>query len=122
MFTQDQIDLIIGIVDERIAYRKTVKTEAERPPFHSIHCIRQLILSHLEEFKDFCNGEDFHTSMLVVFLKQKTTLSLLDLETREGKLMTRFEHQCHHALYKWEDGPIETAVRRGYWCFVDQDF
>ena len=126
MFTQEQINFINQLIDDRIAYHAQPDCQESRMrEFHTIGDIRALILFNLEEFKAFCFGDEFHIATLTSFLKLKTELTADDKESMpQGKAsnpMTRFESQVQSVFSKWHDAPIERAARRGYYQFVNSD-
>jgi hypothetical protein len=124
MFTQDQINFINQLIDERIAHHAQFdRQESRMRVFHTIGDIRALIVANLEEFRAFCFGDEFHIATLTSFLKLKTELTADDKEPMpQGKAsnpMTRFESQVQSVFSKWHDAPIERAARRGYYRFVN---
>jgi hypothetical protein len=126
MFTQDQINFINQLIDDRIAHHAQPDRQQSRMrDFHTIKDIRFLIVEYLEEFRDFCFGDEFHIATLTSFLKLKTELTAYDKEPkpkgRAGNRMTRFESQVQSALAKWHGAPIERAARRGYYRLVNFD-
>ena len=124
MFTQDQINFINQLIDARIAHHAQPDRQQSRMrDFHTISDIRFLIVEYLEEFRDFCSGDEFHIATLTSFLKLKTELTAHDKEPmpqgKAGNPMTRFESQVQSVFSKWHDAPIERAARRGYYRFVN---
>jgi len=124
MFTQDQINFINQLIDDRIAHHAQPDRQQSRMrDFHTISDIRFLIVEYLEEFRDFCSGDEFHIATLTSFLKLKTELTAYDKEQMpQGKASnptTRFESQVQSVFSKWHDAPIERAARRGYYRFVN---
>jgi hypothetical protein len=124
MFTEDQLNFIRQLIDDRIAHYARLNHQANRPhSFHTINDIRTLILTNLEEFSGFCSGDEFHISTLTSFLKRNTELTADDKEPMQrGKAnnpMTRFEQQVQSCFSKWHNPPIEKAARRGYYRFVN---
>jgi hypothetical protein len=114
MFTQDQINFINQLIDDRIAHHaQSERKKSRMRDFHTINDIRDLILSNLEEFRAFCCGDEFYIATLTSFLKLKTELT--------AHYMTRFESQVQSCFPKWHDAPIERASRRGYYRFVNSD-
>jgi glutathione S-transferase len=72
MFTQDQINFINQLIDDRIAHHaQSERKKSRMRDFHTINDIRDLILSNLEEFRAFCCGDEFHIATLTSFLKLK---------------------------------------------------
>jgi hypothetical protein len=125
MFTQDQINFINQLIDDRIAHHAQPDRQQSRMrDFHTIKDIRFLIVEYLEEFRDFCFGDEFHIATLASFLKLKTELTAHDKELmpqgRAGNPVTRFESQVQSALAKWP-APIERAARHGYYRLVNFD-
>ena len=122
MFTQDQINFINQLIDDRIAHHAQPDRQQSRI-FHTINDIRTLIVENLEEFRSFCSGDEFHIATLTSFLKLKTELTAHDKEpmpqSKAGNPMTRFESQVQSVFSKWHDAPIERAARRGYYRFVN---
>ena len=122
MFTQDQINFINQLIDDRIAHHAQPDRQQSRI-FHTINDIRFLIVEYLEEFRDFCSGDEFHIATLTSFLRLQTKLTAHDKEPMpKGKTnnsMTRFESQVQGVFYNWHDAPIERAARRGYYRFVN---
>jgi len=122
MFTQDQINFINQLIDARIAHHAQPDRQQSRI-FHTINDIRTLIVEYLEDFRDFCSGDEFHIATLTLFLKLKTKLTAHDKERmpqgKAGNPMTRFESQVQSVFSKWHDAPIERAARRGYYRFVN---
>ena len=126
MFTQEQINFINQLIDDRIAHHAQPDRQKSRMrDFHTIGDIRALILANLEEFRAFCFGDEFHIATLTSFLKLKTELTANDKEPMpQGKASnptTRFESQVQSVFAKWHDAPIERAARRGYYRFVNSD-
>jgi hypothetical protein len=126
MFTQEQINFINQLIDDRIAHHAQPDCQKSRMrAFHTINDIRALILSNLEEFRAFCFGDEFHIATLITFLKRQTELTAHDKELmpqgKAGNYMTRFESQVQSVFSNWHDAPIERAARRGYYRFMDSD-
>jgi len=126
MFTQDQINFISQLIDARIAHHAQLDHQNSRMrDFHTIGDIRALILANLEDFRSFCSGDEFHIATLSSFLKLKTELTAHDKELMpQGKASnpaTRFESQVQSVFSKWHNAPIERAIRRGYYRFVDPE-
>jgi hypothetical protein len=126
MFTQDQINFISQLIDDRIAHHAQLDHQNSRMrDFHTIGDIRALILANLEDFRSFCSGDEFHIATLTSFLKLKTELTAYDKEPMpQGKAsnpMTRFESQVQSIFSKWHNAPIERAARRGYYRCVDPE-
>jgi len=124
MFTQDQINFINQLIDDRIAHHAQPDRQQSRMrDFHTIGDIRALILANLEEFRAFCFGDEFHIATLTSFLKLKTELTAHDKEPMpQGKASnptTRFESQVQSVFSKWHNAPIKRAARRGYYLFVN---
>ena len=124
MFTQDQINYINHLIDDRIAHHAQPDRQQSRMrDFHTTNDIRFLIVEYLEEFRDFCSGDEFHIATLTSFLKLQTKLTAHDKEPmtqgKTGNTMTRFESQVQNCFYNWHDAPIERAARRGYYRFVN---
>ena len=122
MFTQDQINFINQLIDDRIAHHAQPDRQQSRI-FHTINDIRTLIVENLEEFMSFCSGDEFHIATLTSFLRLQTKLTAHDKELipqgKGGNPMTRFESQVQSVFSKWHDAPIERAARRGYYRFVN---
>lgn len=125
MFTQDQINFISELINERIAHHAQLDHQNSRiRHFHTIGDIRALIVENLEEFRSLCSGDEFHIATLITFLKLQTELTAYDKETQPQRRHndnpgTRFESQVRHVFSKWHNAPIERASRRGYYRFVN---
>ena len=126
MFTQEQINFINQLIDDRIAHHAQPDCQKSRMrDFHTINDIRTLIVENLEEFRSFCSGDEFHIATLTSFLKLQTDLTAHDKEPmpqgKAGNPTTRFESQVQSVFSKWHYAPIERAARRGYYRFVNSD-
>ena len=127
MFTQEQLDLIAEIVDLRIASHEQSMHQLMHKGgtgYHTLEDIRNIMVNRLDEFRDFLGDGDFHISVLHAFLRKSVELSPLDKELRsynQGVPITRFEHQLRQAFKNWQNAPIKTATRRGYYRFVDPE-
>lgn len=122
-FTPEQIAIIERIVDQRIqaqSNRRRIKD------YHTTDDIRDLIIEHLPEFREFIGNSEFPVNVLRFFLKNKATLRAKDTEILydKGKAQTdRFSQQVGNAIQPaaWKDSPFEQVRQGSYrllpgWC------
>ena len=126
MLTQEDIEFIQLLIDDRINASKAKGTETDKD-YHTTHAIRALIRQTLPEFRQWVGTEPFPLDMLRFFLRSRANLLPSDLETisaGKGKIshVTRFDNQVGNAIHLsvWPDSPFR-PVRTGYYRLLRHD-
>lgn len=126
MFTPEQINFIEGLIDKKI------QASAAAPPrgkaattkdYHTVREIRDLIMKHLDEWREFAFGKDFPLAALRFFLRTKVEMRPGDVEiAKNGNGEMRFDAQVGNALSvdHWPECPFIRSSRIGHWKFKDE--
>ena len=121
MLTQEDIEYIQLMIDERIASSEA-KPRAPRieKDYHTVYDIRDLIMGHLAEFKQWIGAECFQLTLLRHFLAQRVTYKARDLEIMpNGKSgtshVTRFDQSVANAIQTWKHGPFRKTDKPGHY-------
>lgn len=124
MLTQEDIQYIQLMIDERIESSK-VRPHSGRAEkdYHTTYDIRDLIMDHLAEFKQWIGAESFQLALLRHFLAQRTTLRPRDLEIiNNGRSNTshirRFDQQVANAVQEWRHGPFQKTDKPGHYVLA----
>lgn len=123
-FTPEQIALIEQIVDQRLQAQKQSRQRTTKD-YHTADDVRDLIIEHLSEFREFVGDGEFPVNVLRFFLRRKAPLRPKDTEMlgdgHKGQ-MERFAQQVGNAIQPavWPQSPFE-QVRNGTYRFKIAD-
>lgn len=103
MLTQEDIEFIQLLIDERIAASNNSKPKARKlKDYHTVYDIRDLIRQHLAEFRQWVGQETFQIALLRHFLANHTTMRPLDQEQMttgsHGGAISKFDQQVANAI------------------------
>ena len=115
-FTPDQIAIIEQIVDQRLQAQKQSRQRVSKD-YHTTDDIRDLIIEHLSEFREFVGDGEFPVNILRFFLRRKAALRPKDTEMMSDG-QERFFQQVGNAIQPavWPQGPF-VQVRNGTYRF-----